>query len=508
MKSFVANIKSENASTKNRKANGLFFQPKLSIDPVSNINRNGDDVVSDRIELPNISAKITPHKYLEHKKQPIQRKEIGEKDQSEAPLIVSEVLSSAGSPLDDNSRSFMESRFGYDFSAVKIHTGSKAAKSAQSIDALAYTSGSNIVFNNGQYLPDTNQGKKLLAHELAHVVQQSSGNVQTKRIQRECLRTAPGSDETPFVFDRNGQRVAAEFSDAAGADAFIRSHSGQNLVCHRITRSRRTIFKVYQRRATAGGSPASTPVATVQDEIFNDTEVGRMRSFFIRNASAEDSLACINTVRSGIGSLIYDDSNLTDGTCPSALTMTAHNTMEETMAQLGTHNMASAVATIRFNDSTGTVIGAGNAREPMQLASSVWTTLVTATGSATGWSVFGVSLCDGFHSAVITVDHRNRDNIIMFWSDQTGNHPVQTSDRISGVSGDQFGWERMAQTGTSVIGSNPRGLGEYMRYAVRSFWGLHADEARGTTPLTQAQREGRSLGTCAPLIRLWRISRP
>jgi hypothetical protein len=78
----------------------------------------------------------------------------------------------------------MESRFGYDFSHVKIHTNEIAAKSAQSINALAYTSGSNIVFNNGQYSPTTLAGQKLLAHELTHTIQQGATNLYP--VQRQA----------------------------------------------------------------------------------------------------------------------------------------------------------------------------------------------------------------------------------------------------------------------------------------------------------------------------------
>ncbi len=66
----------------------------------------------------------------------------------------------------------MESRFGYDFSRVKIHDNEIAARSAKSVNVRAYTSGNNIVFDEGQYKPATYTGKKLLAHELTHVVQQ------------------------------------------------------------------------------------------------------------------------------------------------------------------------------------------------------------------------------------------------------------------------------------------------------------------------------------------------
>jgi len=73
-------------------------------------------------------------------------------------------------------RTFMESRFGRDFSAVRIHTGSDAATSAQALRARAYTIGPNIVFGSGQYSPSTTEGQRLLAHELAHVVQQSGSS--------------------------------------------------------------------------------------------------------------------------------------------------------------------------------------------------------------------------------------------------------------------------------------------------------------------------------------------
>ncbi len=90
-------------------------------------------------------------------------------------------LGSKGQAMPHQEQQFFESRFGYNFSGVRLHTDSVAAKSAQSINALAYTSGNNIVFNSGQYSPETDSGKKLMAHELTHVVQQGSA---TGKIQR------------------------------------------------------------------------------------------------------------------------------------------------------------------------------------------------------------------------------------------------------------------------------------------------------------------------------------
>jgi hypothetical protein len=93
---------------------------------------------------------------------------------SAAPPIVHEVLRSAGRPLDPATRAFMEPRFGYDFGGVRVHTGAEAAASAHAVNAFAYTVGRDLVFGAGQYAPQTDRGQRLLAHELAHVVQQGS----------------------------------------------------------------------------------------------------------------------------------------------------------------------------------------------------------------------------------------------------------------------------------------------------------------------------------------------
>ena len=90
------------------------------------------------------------------------------------PPIVHDVLRSPGQPLDATTRAFMEPRFGRDFSHVRVHTGDKAAQSARAVNALAYTVGSSVVFGAGRYVLHTTNGQKLLAHELTHVVQQTS----------------------------------------------------------------------------------------------------------------------------------------------------------------------------------------------------------------------------------------------------------------------------------------------------------------------------------------------
>ena len=82
-----------------------------------------------------------------------------------------------GSTLDGGVRKEMESSFGRDFGDVKVHTGSEASKAATSVQAKAFTVGNEIVFNEGNYQPSSTEGKKMIAHELTHTVQQSQGEV-------------------------------------------------------------------------------------------------------------------------------------------------------------------------------------------------------------------------------------------------------------------------------------------------------------------------------------------
>jgi outer membrane protein OmpA-like peptidoglycan-associated protein len=96
---------------------------------------------------------------------------------SAAPPIVNDVLQSPGQPLDSSSRALMEPRFGQDFSNVRVHADSQAAQSATDVNALAYTVGRDVVFGPGQYAPQSEAGKRLLAHELTHVVQQASRSI-------------------------------------------------------------------------------------------------------------------------------------------------------------------------------------------------------------------------------------------------------------------------------------------------------------------------------------------
>jgi len=104
----------------------------------------------------------------------LQRKAFGQNAADSVPPLVHRVLSSPGTPLDGETRAFMEPRLSHDFSQVRVHADAQADESARSVGALAYTVGRDLVFGAGQYAPQTESGKRLIAHELTHVVQQNS----------------------------------------------------------------------------------------------------------------------------------------------------------------------------------------------------------------------------------------------------------------------------------------------------------------------------------------------
>lgn len=121
-------------------------------------------------------------------------------------------VTSGGRPLSASERSFFEPRFGQDFSDVRVHTGPEADEAARSINAEAFTIGSDIAFARGNYQPGTRQGKELLAHELTHVVQQTSG------VGRTVVRRQTSS----ATYDTIKQKLSYGITDWAVTDSNAR----------------------------------------------------------------------------------------------------------------------------------------------------------------------------------------------------------------------------------------------------------------------------------------------
>jgi hypothetical protein len=190
------------------------------------VMRMADPLVSLSSAPPRLSRKCAECEEGDEKGEPLLRRAAaagGGMDGAAAPPIVQDVLNSPGQPLDSATHEFMASRFGADFADVRIHTDARAARSAAAVGALAYTVGRDLVFGAGQFQPGEQRGRHLLAHELAHVVQQGGATGVVQRLIREPypwqgvitpaigahVRSAPNSSDPSNIVDSipAGERV-------------------------------------------------------------------------------------------------------------------------------------------------------------------------------------------------------------------------------------------------------------------------------------------------------------
>jgi hypothetical protein len=134
------------------------------------------------------------------------------------PAIVDRVLSNPGDRLDAAVRQDMERRFDHDFSRVRVHTGADAERSAGEIDANAYTVGHHIVFGSNQFAPGAPSGRRLLAHELTHVVQQSAEPSRSPVIRPQKKKGKKSPPKTPQICGRNSRKVAGNWITKVNID--------------------------------------------------------------------------------------------------------------------------------------------------------------------------------------------------------------------------------------------------------------------------------------------------
>lgn len=150
------------------------------------------------------------------------------------PPIVHEVLRALGQPLDPASRAFFEPAFGRDFSSVRVHTDPLAARSVQAVGARAYTVGQDIAFGAGLHDPSSHEGKKLIAHELTHTIQQL-GNAVSAAPQVQRLRVGEPDNGFECEAEVVSRRVAAGERTGLGANTLAGIGTGelQNLFLQR-----------------------------------------------------------------------------------------------------------------------------------------------------------------------------------------------------------------------------------------------------------------------------------
>lgn len=217
------------------------IQPKLVVGDVSNPLEHEADRVADQVmrmtasELsvtpvaPKLSRKCASCQEEETQKLRTARQQTSNaRAEPEAPSIVYEVLRSPGQPLDSGVRKFLEPRFGHDFSQVRVHTNARAAESARALGAHAYTVGTNVVFGRGEFAPMTTSGRRLIAHELAHVIQQTDIPGRVSTLQMAVRRAvdegavgdggeaSPASSGSSQIKDTSNLKPGIDLDEAEG----------------------------------------------------------------------------------------------------------------------------------------------------------------------------------------------------------------------------------------------------------------------------------------------------
>lgn len=259
---------------------GRILQPKLQVGrPDDALEQEADRIADQVLRMPDAGglqsgidpAAIRPlsiQRMCSQCEEELHRRHDGvSADNSTAGLgQVDSTLQQPGRPLDPAARAFFEPRFGVDFSAVRIHTDTQAAESARAVSALAYTVGRDVVFNTGQYAPHSDSGRRLLAHELTHVVQQrgvASPGAQPGRVSRQQAPPEGARDGHPswrepaaLAIGHPGAAIEAE-ADRVALRAVDTLHPGSAL------RGWTTVRRVPGSASGADGVPAPRSVSAV-----------------------------------------------------------------------------------------------------------------------------------------------------------------------------------------------------------------------------------------------------
>lgn len=278
---------------------------------------------------------------------------------------------------------------------------------------------------------------------------------------------------------------------------------------------------------TPGNNHQPSVIATPKDSplratLFQEEDIDRMKDFFISNAALEEQREganwspghrhkCINTVRAALDILLFGNSSIPDSLYSRHTVLNGNflsNDVRELAHRLRDSNFIKSYDSIRFYSvrkgewaliAKNDPISRG--LPPIAMEKSLWNTLLARVGKERGFSVFLVSLCDGYHAAVLTLDHRNPAELKAYWADQTHRHPVRffVNKKLQEMP-NQYGWEVMEATGPDTIKTNmARGLDAYMTYANKKYWCDcgHADKKTGDC----------CAGNCYPFIQIWRVKR-
>lgn len=290
-----------------------------------------------------------------------------------------------GTPLSPTQRDYFEGRFGVEFSDVRIHTGSRAAAASDVLGARAYTFGRHIVLGADGRSSVVSGERHLLAHELAHVIQQDTGRISIRRQEipvelRKSVNYRLLTDtELQERYDLISQTLTL-FDQSTPDTAWLSEEAG------------RIGLEVMRREALASG------------RTFSPEAIQSMREFFVSNANSANPMNCIACMNEGLRRGLGDRGQ--------RMGSEVHTTMEA----LRRSGRASNARVIEFNDSRGRLTT--GVQRPSTLRENIFDVMLDMAGNDVGWSVFGMSLMDGHHSVTLTLDNNDPQNPRVYWSDQ------------------------------------------------------------------------------------------
>jgi len=285
------------------------------------------------------------------------------------------------------------------------------------------------------------------------------------------------------------------------------------------------VVAVLSGSLSAPKQAVTAPAALYKDSVqhtalFSQHDVDRIKEFFLSNTALPEQPKdsnwrpgfrhkCINTVRAGLDFLIFGESSIPDSLYSRHTVLNGHdNDITALAKKLQDGHYIRSYDTVRFlslrKEEWVPITKAdpvSRGLPPMALEKSLWNTLLRRVGKERGFSVFLLSVCDGYHAALLTLDHRNPAEIKAYWADQTHRHPLRyfVNNKLEEVP-DKYGWEVMQANGPAKHAAGlARGLDEYMVLANQQFW---CDCGRPN------QKPGDCCsGNCFPFIQIWRIQK-
>lgn len=260
---------------------GLPLQTKLAISqPGDTYEREADHIADKIIRMPasQVDRKLRDNAGSASKPL-LQRHGTSPTSRTDVPPVVQEVLNSPGQPLDNATRTYMEPCFGHDFSQVRVHTGARAEDATRSVQARAFTSGQNLVFAAGEYNPQSERGRNLLAHELTHTLQQTPSD----RLQRKPLTPEEKQENLQSDFLKDDQRLQQAFDNSP----LLKKNETSDGV------------KTLQRALKELGYPLPKSFAKTGDAdgVFGDETYAQVKQFQRDNHLADDGIVGRDTLR-------------------------------------------------------------------------------------------------------------------------------------------------------------------------------------------------------------------